>query len=113
MLEAGVLDNCRAMGKYLGDNIKEMMKDYPEIGDIRQAGLHIGVEFVKDLESKTPMSEETVAIRDAGFKHGIIFGLGGVRKNVLKVKPPLIVTKDECDEILAKFESSVKDVLRK
>lgn len=113
MFENGVLDNCNNMGKYIGDGIKAMMKDYPEIGDVRQAGLHIGVEFVKDPISKNPLFAETVAIRDAGFKHGIIFGLGGVLKNVLKVKPPLIINQSEADEVLEKFEKSVKDILRK
>ncbi len=113
MFNDGVLENCRAMGQYLGGSIKMMMKDYPEIGDVRQAGLHIGVEFVKNPESKEAAVDETVAIRTAGFKNGIIFGLGGVRKNVLKVKPPLIVSRMECDEILEKFSKSLKEVLRK
>jgi len=112
MLQGGVLDNCRKMGKYLGDSIKGMMDTYPEIGDVRQAGLHLGVEFVKDPESKEEIPQETIDIRKRGFENGIIFGLGGVRKNVLKIKPPLIVSKDECDEILERFEKSVKAVLR-
>ncbi len=113
LLQAGVLANCRAMGLYLGDALRKLAARYPEIGDVRQAGLHVGVEFVADPKSKTPLPKETVAIRDAGFKHGVFFGLGGVRKNVLKVKPPLIVNRAECDEILDKFERSVKDVLAK
>lgn len=112
MLEGGVLENCRTMGAYLGDKIKGMMAEYPEIGEVRQAGLHIGVEFVEDPKTKKPADKKTVAIRDVGFKNGIIFGLGGVRKNVLKVKPPLIVTKAECDEILEKLSASMKTVLR-
>jgi 4-aminobutyrate aminotransferase-like enzyme len=113
MFESGVLDNCNKMGNYIGNKIKSMMKAYPEIGDVRQAGMHIGVEFVKDPESKIPLASETVTIRDAGLKNGIIFGLGGVLKNVLKVKPPLIINQTEADEVLMKFEKSVKDVLRK
>lgn len=113
LLQAGVLENCRAMGQYLGDALKKRTATYPEIGDVRQAGLHIGVEFVADPKSRTPLPKETVAIRDAGFRHGVFFGLGGVRKNVLKVKPPLIVSRAECDEILDKFDQSVRDVLRK
>jgi 4-aminobutyrate aminotransferase-like enzyme len=113
MLEAGILNNCRTMGNYLGTEVKKMMKAYPEIGEVRQAGLHIGVEFVRDPVGKEPWGEKTVAIRDAGIKNGIIFGLGGVRKNVLKVKPPLIINRAECDEILEKFRKSVNEVLRK
>jgi 4-aminobutyrate aminotransferase-like enzyme len=113
MFESGVLDNCNKMGDYIGNKIKSMMKAYPEIGDVRQLGMHIGVEFVKDPESKKPLPTETVAIRDAGLKNGIIFGLGGVLKNVLKVKPPLIINQAEADEVLMKFEKSVKAVFRK
>ncbi len=113
MFEDGVLENCRIAGKYLGDAIKAMMTEYPEIGDVRQAGLHIGVEFVKSPETKEAAEEDAVAIRNAGFNNGIIFGLGGVRKNVLKVKPPLIVNKAECDEILEKLDKSLKETLRK
>jgi len=112
LLEEWVLENCRRMGEYLGTHIKGMMGEFPEIGDVRQAGMHIGVEFVKDPESKVPLEEETVAIRNAGFEHGVFFGLAGVRRNVLKVKPPLIINQAECDEVLERFRASVKDVLR-
>lgn len=113
LLETGLLENCRGMGRYLGDQVKAMMRDFPEIGDVRQAGLHIGIEFVRDPQSKEPLTAETVAIRDAGLGNGIIFGLGGVRRNVLKIKPPLIVNSQECDEILDKFRRSVAGVLRR
>jgi 4-aminobutyrate aminotransferase-like enzyme len=112
LLEGGLLANCREQGTYLGGQVKAMMAEFPEIGDIRQAGLHIGIEFVRDPISKEPIPDQTVAIRAAGMKNGIIFGLGGVRRNVLKIKPPLIVTRAECDEILDKFRRSVKKVLR-
>ena len=112
-LENGVLENCRRMGAYLGEAIRGMAAEYPEIGDVRQAGLHIGVEFVRDPDTREPAVEETRAIRDAGFAKGVIFGLGGVRRNVLKVKPPLIVTREECDEILNRLEASLRAALRK
>lgn len=113
LLEESVLDNCRTMGQYIADGVRKMIGEFPEIGDIRQAGLHIGIEFVMDPASKEPIPTETVAIRDAGLKNGVIFGLGGVRRNVLKIKPPLIVNRQEADEILDVFERSVKQVLRK
>lgn len=113
LFENGVLDNCREMGNYLGDKLREMAGTYPEIGDVRQAGMHIGVELVDDPERKNPLIKEAGDVRMAGFRHGLILGLGGVRKNVLKIKPPLIITRQECDEILEKFDASLHDVLRK
>ena len=113
LLETGLLENCRLMGQYIGEQVKRMMVEFPQIGDVRQAGLHIGIEFVRDPKTKEPIAAETVAIRDAGLKHGVIFGLGGVRRNVLKIKPPLIVNRQECDEILDKLHRSMRQVLHK
>lgn len=113
LLEEWVLDNCRKMGKYLGERLTKMQIRYPEMGDIRQAGLHIGVEFVKDPISKEPIPEETVEIKNKAMEYGGLFNLGGVRRNVLKIKPPLIINKDQCDEVIEILEKSIKAVLRK
>jgi 4-aminobutyrate aminotransferase-like enzyme len=60
---------------------------------VRQAGLHIGVELVKDPATREPDPGLYAAVRKKGMEKGIIFGLGGTAKNVLKIKPPpLIVT---------------------
>jgi len=112
LLEGGVLENCRKMGAYLGDGLRGMMNEFPEIGEVRQAGLHIGVEFVRDGDGNKPLVDEAGAVRKAAFQCGLILGVGGVRHNVLKVKPPLIVTRGECDEILSRFESAMRQALR-
>jgi len=111
LLENGVLDNCRAMGERIGKGLREMQKEFPVIGEVRQAGLHIGVELVKDPASRAPAPELFTAIRKKGFENGIIFGLGGTAKNVLKIKPPLIVSKDEADTILHLFQKSLRAAL--
>jgi 4-aminobutyrate aminotransferase-like enzyme len=95
-----LLANCRDMGSYLADGLRELQRQFPEMGDIRQAGLHIGIEMVEDPETREPAVEKCIRVRDEGMKIGAIFGLGGARKNVLKVKPPLIVTRKEADEVL-------------
>jgi 4-aminobutyrate aminotransferase-like enzyme len=112
LLENGVLDNCRVMGERIGKGLREMQKEFPVIGDVRQAGLHIGVELVKDPASRTPDPELFAAIRKKGFENGIIFGLGGTAKNVLKIKPPLIVSRDEADTILQLFQKSLRAALK-
>ena len=108
----GVLDNARRVGAYLADGLRRLQADYPEMGDIRALGLHIGIEFVRDPETKEPAEAECIRIREEGLNQGAIFGLGGVRKNVLKVKPPLILTQDEADEILGIIETAMRRVLR-
>jgi len=112
LLEGGVLENCRKRGGYLRKGLEKLQERFPEIGDIRQAGLHVGVELVRDPESKEPLPDEGKAVRAKAMEHGLILGLGGPRPNVIKIKPALIVNQTECDEILEKFEKALNDVLR-
>ncbi len=108
-----VLENVRKMGNYFRRGLEKLQKDYPEIGDIRQLGLHIGVEFVGHPETKEPLVNETIAIRKEGLKNGVIFGMASAHRNVLKIKPPLIINPKEADEVLGILEKCMKKVLRK
>jgi 4-aminobutyrate aminotransferase-like enzyme len=108
----GILENTRQVGAYLADGLRVLQEEFPEMGDIRAVGLHIGVEYVRDPGTKEPAVEECLQIRREGLKLGAIFGLGGVRKNVLKVKPPLIVTRGEADEILDILKRAMHVILR-
>lgn len=108
-----LLENATVMGEYICSKIESFQKEFPQIGDIRGVGLHIGVEFVADPVSKSPLEEKTVEIRSEAMKGGVFFGLGGVRRNVLKIKPPLIINRDEADEVLEVFYKSAKAVLGK
>jgi len=107
-----ILENARRMGAYLTDGLRKLQQDFPEMGDIRAVGLHIGIEYITDPQSKEPATEACVKIRDEGMKLGAIFGLGGVRRNVLKVKPPLIITRAEADEVLDIMHRAMQRVLR-
>ena len=113
ILEGGVLENARKMGLYLRTRLEELQREFPEIGDIRQAGLHIGVELVRDPQTKKPLMAEGKAVRDRGIEGGVILGLAGPRPNVLKIKPPLVITEKECDEVIDKFRTAMVKVLRK
>ncbi|MBI3945995.1 MAG: aminotransferase class III-fold pyridoxal phosphate-dependent enzyme [Armatimonadetes bacterium] len=106
-----VLENANTQGAWFAAQLRELQKRYPEIGDIRQVGMHIGVEFVADPETKRPLDDETPKIRQEGIARGALFGLGGVRRNVLKIKPPLIITRREAEEVMAIVADSVAVVL--
>lgn len=109
----GILENTRQVGAYLAHGLRELQEEFPQMGDIRAAGLHIGIEYVHDPQTKEPAVEECLQIRKEGMKLGALFGLGGVRKNVLKVKPPLITTREEADEVLDILQQATQKVLRK
>ncbi len=107
-----LLENTRAQGAWFKEQLQGLQAEFPEIGDIRQVGLHVGIEFVADPESRRPLEDETVAIRKEGMARGVLFGLGGVRRNVLKIKPPLIINRGEAEEVMDKFVGAMTAVLR-
>lgn len=109
-----ILANVRNVGQYIKDNLLEMQKKSDHIGDVRAIGFHIGIEFVKNKQTREPDYEGCSKMRDDGFNKGIIFGVGGTGegKAVLKIKPPLITTIKQGDEILEKFSTTVKDVYK-
>ncbi|MCG2788904.1 MAG: aspartate aminotransferase family protein [Actinomycetia bacterium] len=110
-----ILENVREVGSYLKSNLEEIQKTCPFIGDIRAIGFHIGIEFVKDPQTREPDYAGCSAMRSKGYQNGILFGEGGTGKgkNVLKIKPPLITTREQADEILEKFAASLNDVYGK
>ncbi|MCK9266120.1 aminotransferase class III-fold pyridoxal phosphate-dependent enzyme [bacterium] len=113
MMQNGILENTRKMGNYLREGLELLQKDFPQIGDIRQAGLHIGIEFVKDNETLLPAVEEAAEIRKEMMNRGVILGMAGPCKQVLKIKPPLIINRTECDEVLNALTDTLKKVFCK
>lgn len=108
-----LLEHANAMGAYFRRGLLELQREFPEIGDIRQVGLHIGAELVAEPETKKPLDQQTRQIRDAAMARGVIFGLAGVRKNLLKIKPPLVIQPQEADVVLRVLGEALRDVLRK
>ena len=90
-----------------------MRKKYPCIGDIRQVGLHIGIEFVEDPATKVPDMVLAQTVKHIAQAMGLLLGEAGYRLNVLKIKPPFIMTTAEADEALAIFEAAIGAALQK
>ena len=106
-----VLDHTNEVGGYLGERLRAMQGRYPCLGDVRQVGLHIGLEFVSDPESKAPDIRLAQTVKQIALQMGLILGEAGYRLNVLKIKPPLIITREEADEVLSLLETAVKATL--
>jgi 4-aminobutyrate aminotransferase-like enzyme len=94
-------------GEKLCDALKKINPKDVVIGDIRGSGLMIGIEVVKDTQSKVPASSEAKMIRSALREKGILIGVGGVFANVLRIQPPLIMTEEEIEKVI----ETLKDVL--
>jgi 4-aminobutyrate aminotransferase-like enzyme len=76
------------------------------IGDVRGPGLLIGIELVLDRETKAPATKEVIEVYRRGMELGVIFGetrYAGLG-NVVKIKPPLCVTREQMDKALDAFD---------
>ena len=76
---------------------KELVEKHPLIGDVRGKGLMVGVELVKDRKTKAPATEETNKLKEGMRKKGVLVGTGGVKANVMRFQPPLVITTKELD----------------
>jgi len=105
LIETEYMENAAVVGQYTQDALCEIMARHASIGDVRGIGLMIGVEFVKDHKNKAPADELCNRVVELAFERGLILLSCG--KSVIRVSPPLSVTKPEIDEGLAIFEEAV------
>ncbi|RLG59987.1 aspartate aminotransferase family protein, partial [Candidatus Geothermarchaeota archaeon] len=104
----GLMDNAAKMGSYLIDRLNELKDKYDIIGDVRGKGLMIGVELVKDRDSKEPAKEELGKILEYSFKHGLLVIGAGI--STVRFSPPLNITMEVIDEALDIFEDALKNI---
>jgi len=86
--------NAKDVGKYLKSLLNELKEKYSIIGDVRGHGLFLGIELVRDLESLDPADKEASQIVNSMKEKGILISTDGPDYNVLKIKPPLVLTRE-------------------
>jgi 4-aminobutyrate aminotransferase len=105
LIEEKYLANAAEVGQYTLDALEEIKARHTSIGDVRGKGLMIGVEFVKDKDTKEPNVEIREMIEQRAFEHGLLsLGCG---KSTIRLAPPLCITKLEVDEGLEIFEEAI------
>lgn len=108
LLEKGLMQNAAEVGEYLKNHLLELSKKYPLIGDVRGAGLMIGMELVKNRDTKEPAASERNKIVQKAFRRGLL--LLGCGESGIRFTPPLVVTRQEADIALEIFERCLKIV---
>ncbi|MBI4057560.1 MAG: aspartate aminotransferase family protein [Elusimicrobia bacterium] len=102
--------NAAEVGGYLKQKLLKVMENQSLVGEVRGKGLMLGVELVKDKKTKEPASQELLKVMDLAKERGLVLGKGGMAGNVLRIKPPLCITKKEADFIAEVLEESLKRV---
>ena len=109
MLEERLCDQTLEKGTYLIDRLTELKQDMSLIGEVRGLGLMVGIELVTD-EKRTPATADAEAVRDHCLSNGVLVGVGGVYGNVVRVQPPLVITRQQIDQAVQAIANAVKQL---
>jgi len=112
MQEEHLCDRTLENGAYLMSQLNRRKRDLPLVGEIRRLGLMIGIELVLD-EKRTPASAEAEAVRDHCLANGVLIGVGGVYGNVVRVQPPLVISREQIDQAVDAVTLAIEQVQAK
>ena len=96
--ENNLVANAELLGAYLMDRLQGLKEQFPIIGNIAGKGFHIGVDLVKDRDTKERAINEAEQIMYACMEEGVAFKI--IEGNIITMRPSLILTKDDCDLII-------------
>lgn len=108
LLEEELMANAAAQGERLMTGLRELQNSYECLGDVRGKGLMVGVEIVKDRETKQRATEWRKDIIKKAFQKGLL--LLGCGENTIRFCPGLTVTEEEVDVCLSIFDDVVRVV---
>ncbi|MFH1090739.1 MAG: aspartate aminotransferase family protein [Pseudomonadota bacterium] len=91
-------------GERLKAALKALEPSGVAVGEVRGQGLMIGVELVKDHETRAPASAQAGRIRAAMRDQGVLIGVGGVFGNVLRIQPPLTISDEELEKVVDRLK---------
>jgi 4-aminobutyrate aminotransferase len=105
LIETEYLRNAEVVGEYALTCLHEIAARHPSIGQVRGIGLMIGIEFVKDRQTREPAEYLRDEIINLAFEHGLLtLGCG---KSVIRFAPPLCITQSQVDEGLEILEEAI------
>jgi len=104
--EEGLQENARVVGGYFKEGLQRLMQRHPLVGDVRGQGLMLGVELVRDRTTREPATSETAEVLETARALGVLLGKGGLAGNVLRIKPPLCITRADVDYALAVLDQA-------
>ena len=105
--DEGLLENAARTGRLLHRGIAGLAGRHPAIGDVRSAGLYMGIEIVSDPLAKAPWAAGAARLVDALREAGVLVGLCGAAGNVVKVRPPLPFGPVEAEIVVERMDAAL------
>ena len=101
------------IGSEIKDIFREAMERSPVIGDVRGKGFMLSVELVKNKKTREPVPKADVnRIKWALWKRGIITSASGPKGSAFRIQPPLVITAEQVDRVVAAFDEAIAEVLQ-
>ncbi len=108
LLKESLVANAAAVGAHLLDGLRELQNKHPLLGDVRGKGLMIGIELVRDRQTKERAIEERNALVQAMFRRGVL--VLGAGKNAIRLAPPLVLSRTQADIVLKLMDDSLTEI---
>lgn len=109
MDEEGLRENARVVGAHLKAGLESIGARHSIVGSVHGMGLYLGVELVRDRDTLEPAADEALAICERMLELGVIVQPTGDGNNVLKVKPPLCLTRESADHVIAALDRTLRE----
>jgi 4-aminobutyrate aminotransferase-like enzyme len=98
--DRGLQENARVVGNHLLEGLEHLAARHPIVGNVRGAGLFIGIELVRNQDTLEPADTEATYVTNRMRDNGILILTDGPLHNVLKIKPPLVFTSENADQLV-------------
>ncbi len=102
--------NSLTVGNYLLEKLRKLMDKHDVIGEVRGMGLMIGVELVEDRKTKTPAKQACARVFERAKELGLLVGKGGLYSNVIRIKPPMCISKADVDFLYEVFDIALGEL---
>lgn len=103
-------ERSQRIGAFLADGIRQLAERHELIGDVRGAGLFLGVELVTDRAAKTPAANQTRQVVNGMRERGVLISAAGPLENILKIRPLLAFEQEHAELFIDCLDKSLKDV---
>jgi 4-aminobutyrate aminotransferase len=108
LLRESLVKNAAEVGEHLLAGLRALMDKHTIIGDVRGKGLMVGVELVRDRQTKERATEERNAVVDEAFRRGLL--ILGAGRNAVRFSPPLVLSKAQADTAVRIFDDALTAV---
>ena len=105
LLKAGLVENAATVGEHLIGRLRELAPRHPLVGDVRGKGLMIGIELVKDRETKVRASGARRVVEAMFAKGVLVLGAG---RNTIRLCPPLVLTTEQADYCVRALDDATR-----